>query len=389
MSNIRSLRFEDISSHNFLRTRPFLTLFAGENGSGKSRALRALAIEDLASGGRVLAISSSAYHRFNALGPNSKVLAPRRTGSAPEAVLKDAIREAQNNDQIRLRLISRVLRHCNYSPTIGLKVEISMSQGVARLREEIQRKAKQRGRSAEDLESAIFILNSIDAERIAWLSFDGLTFDVSLESNFLRVLFWERELTDLGLIRSIRLFLRAVDRTIELREASSGELALITSLSFIAANASKFDLVLIDEPENSLHPQWQRDYVELLVAAVGYVDSRVVIATHSPLLVIGMETAEVGAEICVLSQVMHDLHVVEGVGLEEVMAKVFMTITPKSHFLSQELVGVLDRLEEKRIGLQGAVAELELLKAGGLDSQQEVALELVKRMALSIAEDRP
>ncbi|WP_245337554.1 AAA family ATPase [Shinella sp. HZN7] len=54
---------------------------------------------------------------------------------------------------------------------------------------------------------------------------------------------------------------------IELLNASSGELALISSLVFLISSIGQEPVILIDEPENSLHPRWQREYLEKIVAA--------------------------------------------------------------------------------------------------------------------------
>lgn len=387
MQRIKSLRFDDIKFKDFLSSRPSLTVIAGENGSGKSRALRALAEEMLRQHGRVIAVSSSPYHRFNGLGKGAKVLAPKRTGSSPESILKNAIRNAQVNDEIQLRSISRMLRHCNYSPEVGLKIKPTAKWAPPELRDRIKAAAAKRNRDPDDLESAIFLLRSVDAGQVEWLNFDGISFDFSKERNLSRLLFWEQELLDFGLIRPINLFLRGMHGEISLRNASSGELSLITSISFIATAVFEFDLVLVDEPENSLHPQWQRDYVDIISGAVGYARAKVVLATHSPVLVMGLESLDLSSEICVLSKIMHNSNYIDGDGLEDVMGKVFMTITPKNHFFSQKLVEILDRLEGKEIVLPNALDEIDELRAAGLDQQQRSAIELVTKMAHSIAEE--
>lgn len=70
-------------------------------------------------------------------------------------------------------------------------------------------------------------------------------------------------------------------------ELSSGEYHMLSTLQAIGFGLDEEAVVLIDEPENNLHPQWQRD----LMAAVFDVCSRamkqghVIICTHSPLIV--------------------------------------------------------------------------------------------------------
>ncbi|WP_312633982.1 AAA family ATPase [Pseudescherichia sp.] len=71
-----------------------------------------------------------------------------------------------------------------------------------------------------------------------------------------------------------------------LRLASSGEQCILLSLLGIAANISNNTLILIDEPEISLHPEWQERYISLLMKIFErYHSCLFIIATHSPQMV--------------------------------------------------------------------------------------------------------
>lgn len=382
---IRSLHYNSIEPSKLAHQLRNFTVIAGENGSGKSRILHAIAVEAIANREKIIAISNSSHHRFNGLGKKCQVLAPRRKGSAPESVLKSAIRSAQEEDEIRLRSISRILRHCGYSPSVGLKIIKTRHYFVAsELREKIDNLAKKRGREKEDLESAAFRLSNIRNDDIHWLDFDGLTFDVSKEKILTRILFWEDELVALGLMKPASLYLHSLENIFELKQASSGEISLITSIAFIAANISKLKFLLIDEPENSLHPQWQRDYIDLLMGAIGYSRVRTVVATHSPMLVMGIEPLEMEKDLIVLSRVMTNSQLIDSDSLEAVMAKVFMVVTPRNHFLSQHLVKILNDLEDGTVSLSDVINVIEELRSAGVDSKQMIALEMVEKMAHSI-----
>lgn len=83
---------------------------------------------------------------------------------------------------------------------------------------------------------------------------------------------------------------------IELLELSSGELNLLSGFLGLAAYLQEGCLILIDEPENSLHPEWQLRYLEMLDAIIKqYSGCHYIIATHSPLIVSG--AADWGATI--------------------------------------------------------------------------------------------
>ena len=67
---------------------------------------------------------------------------------------------------------------------------------------------------------------------------------------------------------------------------SAGQWAVFSSILSLLVVASDRSLVLIDEPENGLHPGWQRKYINLVMESLAHVsDCSVVVATHSPLIV--------------------------------------------------------------------------------------------------------
>lgn len=70
------------------------------------------------------------------------------------------------------------------------------------------------------------------------------------------------------------------------RETSSGERALFLNILGIASEIQDNTLICIDEPEISLHPEWQEKYMNLLMSTFQtYTGCHFIIATHSPLIV--------------------------------------------------------------------------------------------------------
>ncbi|MGJ7501221.1 ATP-binding protein [Variovorax sp. ZT5P49] len=70
-------------------------------------------------------------------------------------------------------------------------------------------------------------------------------------------------------------------------ELSSGEYHMFSTILGIGFGLEEAAVVLIDEPENNLHPQWQRD---LMTAVFGVCSSamktgHLIVSTHSPLIV--------------------------------------------------------------------------------------------------------
>ncbi|MGN6580284.1 MAG: AAA family ATPase [Bordetella sp.] len=71
---------------------------------------------------------------------------------------------------------------------------------------------------------------------------------------------------------------------------SAGQWGLFSSLTTAALAVRDRTLLLIDEPENALHPAWQREYLTELHRAISHCKGcHVVIATHSPLIVSSLD----------------------------------------------------------------------------------------------------
>ena len=95
-----------------------------------------------------------------------------------------------------------------------------------------------------------------------------------------------RVLSNLGIIKNITLVLYKRGREYSFEESSSGEKHVIYIATSIARYICDNSLILIDEPEVSLHPNWQMRYVSFLRKIFSdYPTCHFVIASHSPYLV--------------------------------------------------------------------------------------------------------
>ncbi|EOC0404714.1 AAA family ATPase [Cronobacter sakazakii] len=71
-----------------------------------------------------------------------------------------------------------------------------------------------------------------------------------------------------------------------LKRASSGEQCLLVMMFGIAGHITDYSLILIDEPEISLHPRWQEEFIIMLTNAFSsYEGCQFIIATHSPQII--------------------------------------------------------------------------------------------------------
>lgn len=362
-----------------------ITIVAGENGSGKSSLLRTIAHNTLKARRSVLALSGTCHDKFRGLRLGRALLSPTHKGSQPEQVMKRAISHSVESDSIQLRVVSRVLRHCGYAPTVGVEVLMPSERKAISSSALSEFEAKMAG-EVDNILALILMLQSKRWDEIQWMDFDDHHFDLSVHSNLVGIVRWERVLKGMGIINGIRLHLQGKRGSLRLDKASSGELSLITMLSFIAAMSKEKDVILIDEPENSLHPRWQREYLELLIGAVGYAETKIVIASHSPLLVMAAGELNTDVQTLVLSDVFNSQIELNSAGLEEVMAEVFHTYTPRNHYLSKTLVRLMDQVEAGDLSAAQAASHIAEIERSGVDSRQSGALAAVSAMVEKIEE---
>lgn len=71
-----------------------------------------------------------------------------------------------------------------------------------------------------------------------------------------------------------------------LKRASSGEQCLLVIMLGIAGHITDNSIILIDEPEISLHPRWQEEFIIMLTSTFSsYRGCQFLIATHSPQII--------------------------------------------------------------------------------------------------------
>lgn len=95
-----------------------------------------------------------------------------------------------------------------------------------------------------------------------------------------------QKLKSLRIIKNITLSIYKKGNRYSFDDSSSGEKHILYSVLNIARCLKKNSLVLIDEPEISLHPNWQMFYISLLKRLFKeYSSCHFIIASHSPYLI--------------------------------------------------------------------------------------------------------
>lgn len=148
------------------------------------------------------------------------------------------------------------------------------------------------------------------------------------------------------------LFKKGKGVTISSSELSSGEFHYLTTMIAIQASLRGNSLILIDEPDTSLHPNWQLNYIENLKGLFKKWNScHFILATHSHFIISDLENDS--SEIIGLKgQVPHitarSFNVeTYGASAEEVLLEIFNVQTTRNHFVYEKVGEILDMIAMK------------------------------------------
>jgi len=133
-----------------------------------------------------------------------------------------------------------------------------------------------------------------------------------------------------------------------LTEASSGELCILFNILAIAGTITDGSIVLLDEPELSLHPEWQRDFLPLLAEVFSkYKKCHFIVATHSPHIVSSLPASN--SFVVNLENNPAKVVIGESLALQSSdfqLAYTFKSPGYKNEYLISQLVEVLSQLSE-------------------------------------------
>ena len=151
-------------------------------------------------------------------------------------------------------------------------------------------------------------------------------------------------------------------------EMSSGEFAMLSMvLSISTAASDSHTLILIDEPELSLHPNWQMTFIDNLDRALRDQVCHLLIATHSHMLVsdLPMNRSSVSQwekdknGTLVANQIAGNTY---GWSAEEVLLKVFKTATDRNRYFGERIAKLLEQMGNDTISTEAVADELNELQ---------------------------
>lgn len=148
----------------------------------------------------------------------------------------------------------------------------------------------------------------------------------------------------LDLISYPTIRLKKTNEEVNLEDTSSGEYHIISNLIGIYASISQNSIVLLDEPEISLHPNWQMKYMTFLKRIFkDYSSCHFVITSHSHFFasdldgntskIIGLKRGDKDVELVNLPKNVDTF----GWSAEEVLYKIFNVRSTRNYFFEYDL----------------------------------------------------
>jgi predicted ATP-binding protein involved in virulence len=148
------------------------------------------------------------------------------------------------------------------------------------------------------------------------------------------------------------------DQRFKINGASSGESHFLAQMLFLSNNLKNDEknIILIDEPEISLHPKRQREYIFKLYDYFYKYDLKIFIATHSPTIISKLQVNQndlyddyignINYKIFkVIDQNLNIIDEDKDNSIESLYWEVFGILTPDNSFLSRYCIDLLDKYD--------------------------------------------
>lgn len=150
--------------------------------------------------------------------------------------------------------------------------------------------------------------------------------------------------------------------SVSLKRASSGEQCMFSTLFSIAGSIKDGALVVIDEPEISLHPEWQEKYIEILSEVFShYQGCHFIIASHSPQIISRLKSKNSYVLSLHLNKLFNAEHFVKK-SSDFLLAEVFDSPGYKNEYITRVALNVFAKVKSKKIFDNDDVIAINKLK---------------------------
>ncbi len=357
-----------------------VNIIIGENGSGKSNYLNELANEFIKSGKKVIAIATSIHDKFDISSSKFNFFGGRQGRNMVEKLVKKSLHTRKLLDVDRIKHLVRALEYSGYEARIGIKVEGYSYENKNLIEHYANIPIEDKYQIINILENHGEDFGHVDlphSGRLLNINLSALSTGIIQETTLSSILKHERILKKLKIISSISLYLEKNQHIVPLNNASSGELMIISTLVHISSSINVNSVIIIDEPENSLHPKWQKEYIDKILDLFYQYSPKIIIATHSPLVI---PLSNQNPNLFRLSN--YELEEIsnDSSNNEELMSEVFGIITPENRYLSDLLVNLINDFDSDQKSYPIIIDMLNELKNKIYDMRQSRFINGVRRI---------
>jgi len=167
----------------------------------------------------------------------------------------------------------------------------------------------------------------------------------------------------------------------KLEDASSGEAQYLTTMINILSTVDKDSLIIIDEPETSLHPNWQYKYIYgIREMFKDFKSCHFLMATHSHFFLSDLipETSSVVSLVRKNCSVISQLHDEETFGWspDDILYNIFEMKTPRNFYLQLDLSKLLSYISTGNNEYTGEIKEI-FMRLDRLTLKDDDPLKLV------------
>lgn len=366
-----------------------ISVLIGENGSGKSTLLNELAQRYMDSQYfKVIAIANTIHDKFRNREGRLNSLKVSEGKSIVKKTLVRCLAIAAQDEMKRFNSMGLTLRYVGFNSDVGFKIR-GLKFGFEEIIDNVEEiRSALTPLEFDQLRFSLFDYKKQNqySDQEVRLSFGNYSYNENKDAYMVNLFKYEGLLRKYKILTGFDLFLYKNNKRIPVLNASSGELTLITSLLYITSVINRESIILIDEPENSLHPKWQKDYVKQINELFYLYQPKIIIATHSPLIINGAEqlTRPVKVYKGVNGEFTEKINDTENV--EEIYQDFFDVTTPQNRFLSELVVRKMNELAEHKITQDVFEDSINDLKETSYDDKQKNVLEGIIAMGKKIVD---
>lgn len=146
--------------------------------------------------------------------------------------------------------------------------------------------------------------------------------------------------------------------------------------------------IFIDEPENSLHPEWQIRFFEFITSLIRREDVNFYFATHSAVLANGALSSDLPVRIIRCRNDEFDEIVFSrsdtDESVEQLLWEAFDTVTPANSYLSEKISTLFWDVEEGKITKSSALDRIKEYSNRSFSKHQQEFLKSCQKLILDL-----